>query len=310
MDWLVTISAMLSAIASIAAAIAAFISLRVSKHSIAISESSALAEHHLSASSKYSEVVKELNDISREFSSFNMDLMVNWASEIECKDHRSNGGQNPRPLRHVISNGSEMLSNYGANNSCWGTRSASRAMLSIIRNGIDDITDDEYSRLLNIADGQYNDFEIIFGNIAKYQDIAKYPAFRWVYYQLMKRVSDDDWSNIWNEAWLENGWLNKYKIEYLKIKDIFENARRLLKKEREKLAHSSLPLNCNFTLNGKYIEILETIDNILDDCNIEKLEFYRDWRFKEDSSLLVLSAISLSYFLNMQLNLIYMRADI
>ncbi len=307
MNWYDSVPTFLSAIASIAAAIAAIVSLRISNRSITIAESSALANYHRSASLQYVGVLNELNEESRELSELSYDIWCKWASHIEVKDNYHEGGKNPRPLRHVLTNASEMLAVYGINNNRGG-RSASRAILSVIRDGIGEVSDEEYQKLLNKADGEYCDFEATFGSPNKSTHIKNAPAFRWAYYQLHRRVTSDDWQTIWSEAWLKNGWMNKYKNELLRAKPIFENARNSLKEEKSNLAHTSFPLSCNSELYPKYEQLLIILENILKDCNYSNLEMYKDWRFKDELSLLVVSSMALSFFLNRQLDHIYLKA--
>ncbi|NKC11177.1 MAG: hypothetical protein GKR94_02915 [Gammaproteobacteria bacterium] len=188
MNWFDAVPAFLSAIASVAAAIAAFASLRISKRSISVAEHSALAVHHGSASLEYSRIVKNLSEATKDFSEFNYGVWGGWAREIEQKDNYELGGSNPRPLRHVLSNASEMLANYGANHNPSG-RFASRSILSVIRDGIGNLNESEYQELLKKADGMYQDFEGVFDTPSKSSSITSAPAFRWACYQLIKGTS-------------------------------------------------------------------------------------------------------------------------
>ncbi len=306
MSWLDAVPTFLSAVASIAAAIAAFSSLRINKRSIYIAESSALAIHHSSASLAYSNVITNLNEVTREFVKVSRSVQTKWSRELEGKDNSNLGGCNPRPLRHVISNGSEMLVNYGLNNNYWGN-SANQAIFSAVRNGVGNLNDDEYQKLLKKADGEYQSFEGIFGVPSKSSSIVSASAFRWVCYQLTKRVKPEDWKEIWESAWLENGWLYNYQSEYLKIKPMLEDAKILLKAERIKLAHTAFPLDHNIALLAKYNETLKVIDHLLEDCNYELLDVYKDWKFNEDLNQLVLCSMAIIYFAKMQLDIIHIN---
>ncbi|WP_209300309.1 hypothetical protein [Aliivibrio fischeri] len=303
MDWLDVIPTLLSAVASIAAAVAAFVSLRISKRSISIAESSALAIHHNSASLVYSNVVTNLGEICRDLSEFSLKLSIEWPKELESKDHYNLGGKNPRPLRHVISDGGNMLANYALNNQLWGS-SGNQAIFSVIRHGVSGLNDSEYKRLLKKADGEYQSFEGIFGIPSKSSSIVSASAFRWVCYQLIKRVKVEDWKNIWEVAWFENGWLYNYQVEYLKIRPILQQAKISLKTEKLKLAHTSFPLDYNTELSRKYDEILKVIDYLLNDCNSELLDDYKDWNFNEELSQLVICSMAMVCFTKMQLDII------
>ena len=304
MQWLEVVPSFLSAVASVEAAIAAFVSLRISKRSTSIAESSALAIHHNSASLEYAKVVKDLNETTRGFSDFSYSMWVEWARELEGKDNYDLGGSDPRPLRHVLSNGSEMLANYGFNNPSWGG-SASQAILSVIRNGIGNLSDSEYQKLLKKADGAYHDFEGVFGIPSKSSTITSASAFRWVCYQLIKRVKVQDWKKAWQDAWLENGWLFKYQTEYLKIKPLLKEAQTSLKSEKAKLAHTAFPLSHNADLSAKYDEILRVLKYLLEDCDGELLNMYKDWQFSEELSQLVLCSMATANFAMMQLNTVH-----
>lgn len=303
MNWLDAIPTLLSAVASIAAAIAAFVSLRISKRSISIAESSALAMHHNSASLVYSNIVISLEETCRNISEFCGNLDVQWPRELEDKDHYSLGGQNARPLRHVLSNGSEMLANYAFDNKSWNN-SANQAIFSVIRRGVNGLNDSEYKKLLNKADGEYQSFEGIFGIPSKSSSIVSASAFRWVCYQLTKRVKVEDWKSIWVDAWLENGWLYNYQFEYLKIKPVLQEAKDSLKSEKLKLAHTSFPLDYNKELSMKYDEIISIINHLLNDCNSELLEAYKDWNYSEELSQLVICSMATVHFAKMQLDVI------
>jgi hypothetical protein len=304
MVWFEIAPSFLSALASVAAAIAALVSLRISKRSTSIAESTALAIHHSSAALEYAKVVTNLIVATREFSDFSDRMWVQWARELEDKDNYELGGSNPRPLRHVLSNGCEMLANFGFYNASKGI-SARHAILYVIRNGIGSLSDKEYLKLLKKADGSYNDFESVFGIPSKSSAITSSPAFRWVCYQLIKRVKSEDWVKVWQEAWSENGWLPNYQTEYLKIKPILEMAQTSLKSEKSKLAHTTFPLSHNAELSAKYDEILKALGSLLEDCDGELLDIYKNWEFNEELSQLVLCSMATANFAVMQLNTIH-----
>ena len=308
MNWYEIVPAFLSAVAAIAAAIAAIYSLRINTRSIALAESTALASHHNSASSKYFEIVRALYEATEELNEISYKLRIEWAKEIELKDERKLGGCNPRPLRHVLSDSSEMLASYGMNTKYWGPYT-NRAILSVIRDGLGEMTDQEYQMLLDKADGQYQGFEGIFGTPSKTSRISLEPAFRFACYQLMKRVKSEEWGRIWKDAWLENGWLSKYKSEYLKVKPVFENARNSLMAERSRLGHSSFPLSCNTELSNKYDELLNILHHLIEDSDSESLEDYKDWDYEDEQSILVLCSMAVAWATHKQLDFIYIKAN-
>lgn len=293
----------LSTIASIAAAIAAFISLRISKRAASIAELTALAAHQNSASLEYAKAINTLNKEAQKFYNFCYSMSTNWAKDLECKDNYEMGGHNPRPLRHVLSNGSEMLAHYALSKTSRGGF-ASQNILYVIRHGIGNLSDGEYQKLLKKADGTYHNFQSTFGIPSKSTTIISAPAFRWVCYQLIKRVKSKDWESVWKEAWCESGWLYKYQAEYLKIKPILKAVQASLKLEKEKLAHTAFPLSHNKPLSEKYTELLHVLECLLEDCEVELLETYKDWEFNEELSQLVLCSMATAYFAAMQLSII------
>ncbi|NKC11175.1 MAG: hypothetical protein GKR94_02905 [Gammaproteobacteria bacterium] len=103
--------------------------------------------------------------------------------------------------------------------------------------------------------------------------------------------------------------MNNYKIEFLKIKPVLEVARKSLKSEKAKLAHSIFPLESNLELSKKYNETLKVLDNLLDDCDSNLLEGYKDWEFNEELSQLVVCSMAIAFFAMNQLDLIYMSRD-
>jgi hypothetical protein len=308
MSWLDIVPSFMSAVASLAAAVAAFVSLRISKQSISVAEHSALAVHHSSASLEYSKIVNSLCEATKDYSKLSYRVWANWAREIEQKDNYELGGVDPRPLRHVLSNGSEMLANYGSNYNSFG-RSAERSILSVIRNGVAGLNEAEYQKLLKKADGSYIDCEGVLGIPSKSESITSAPAFRWICHQINKRVRSEDWINIWKNTWLEGGYLNDYKIEYVKIKPVLNSARDSLKAEKAKLAHSVFPLESNFELSKKYSEIIRILDELIDGCNSEALDVYQDWNYKEELGQLVVCSMAIAYLVMNQLDLIYMSRD-
>lgn len=293
-EWLNVIPSAMSAIAAIAAAYAAFIALSVSRKANSISEKSILAAHHDAAASVLSSSIDRLRKETKDFSVFSYDFWVDWSREIESKDERRKGGSNPRPLRHVLSNGSEMLAIHATRNGK-RYRNAVRAMFSIFREGVNDLGEREYNSLLKKADGTYGNFEDVLGFPPLNKNIGEADAFRWVCYQLMKRVNRDNWSEIWCNAWLAEGWLTRYRIEFSKIASILEEVLDSLQAEKKKIAHSVLPLKSNSVLHKKYEMVLSGLEVLLDDCSLESLELYKEWKYDEDIPQLVLYSMAMAY---------------
>jgi len=304
MNWFEIAPPFLAAIASIAAAIAALISLRISKKAASVAELSALAVHHYSASIEYTKVVESLSEVTQDFYGFSDNMWVQWARELEAKDNYELGGKDGRPLRHVLSNGSEMLANY-AIKTRFLRGHANQPILSVIRHGVNNLNDNEYQELLRKADGCYNGFESVFGIPSSSAAITTAPAFRWICYQLAKRVRTEDWKGVWQESWEESGWLYEYQIRYSKIEPVLKNAQKTLRSEKQKLEHTAFPLSHNVELFAKYDEILEILESLLEDCNGKLLETYKDWRYSEELSLLVVCSMATANYVASQLSLIH-----
>ncbi|MTI50861.1 MAG: hypothetical protein FH757_04430 [Alcanivorax sp.] len=294
MSWYEIIPSLMSSIASMAAAVAAFGSLRVSREAKSVAERSTLAAHHDSASVELSMAMRKVEESTRGFSDFAYRMWSEWASEIEEEDQRRMGGDDPRPLRHVLTNASEMLFFHGTR----GGRSFKRArssMFLIVRNGMVDLSDDEYKALLKKADGEYLGFESTLGAPAFDRPITYSPAFRWAYYQLTRRVDDRSWSSVWEKAWAEGGWLSRYRDEFFKIKQDLRSVVESLENEKEKLRNSVFPLESNPALFYKYNIFLEAMEAVLKDCDLKSFEIYQNCRYSEDLPLLVLYSMSIAF---------------
>ncbi len=271
MKWLDIIPSFLSAIAAIAAAYAALASLRVSREAKVVAEQSALAAHHGAAAIALTSAVEKLIVSTKDFFELSYSVHVDWPSEIEKLDHREAGGSNPRPLRHVLSNASEMLANHGSEKRK-KFRHAKQSMFSIVRDGVNDLNEAEFERLLKQADGEHPDFETTFGTPPQKKRIAAAPAFRWACYQLNKRIEKNCWYEIWGAACQEDGWLKRYRTEHSKIKPTLEAIIKSLKTERDKLSHTAFPLESNPSLCLKYDDFFDVVETLLEDCSLEFID--------------------------------------
>jgi hypothetical protein len=295
MNWLDLIPSIMSAVATVAAAFAAFGSLRVSREAKLVSEQSALAIHHGDAAIALTEAVEKLIESTQVFSELAYRTWGEWASEIEALDYREAGGSNPRPLRHVLTDASEMLVKHGTRQRK-KYKHVARSMYSIVRDGIDNLNDAEYVKLLRRADGEYRDFEGVFGATSINKNISATPAFRWACYQLNRRIEIEKWCEIWENAWHDNGWLNKFRSEHSKIKPALESILASLKSERAKLEHTVFPLKSNPSLCLKYDDVLGIIEVLLEDCSLELVEWYSEHHpHKEDVIQLVVYSMGIAF---------------
>ncbi|PHZ59813.1 hypothetical protein CRG86_007380 [Photobacterium leiognathi] len=291
--------AVASAVAAIASAYAAFAALRISRESAAISKASSLAGHHGPASLAYTKVVNEFKDVTHDLYDCSSTLLNRWGREIESKDHRSRGGVNPRPLRHVLCNGYMMTMQYGLSR-----HSMRHTLISVLQNGMYDFSETEYQKLLSRLDNTYDDVEGVLGTPST-RLITQSSAFRWICYQLIKRISHGEWQNIWRGSWDENGWLTQYQNEYVKVKPVLEAARKTLLDEKARLEHTALPLSKNTELFNKYNEAMSAINNILECSDMAYLQAHDSPILKEEYCLLVLCAmtsVQLTYYKINQLN--------
>ena len=292
-EWLEVIPSAMSAIAAVAAAYAAFVALRVSNKANSISEKSILAAHHHDAVLVLSNSVDRIKKETKALSDFSCGFWVDWSREIELKEEPGNGGLDPRPLRHVLSNGCEMLVAHATRNGKQ-YRTAARSMFSIIREGVNDLNEREYNNLLQKADGTYSDFECTLGFPSLNKNIGKADSFRWVCYQLKKRINPSDWAEIWCNAWRAEGWLTRYRTEFSKIKSILEEVLDSLQVEKKKIIFSVLPLQSNSDLHTKYEMAFSGLETLLDDCSLESLELYREWNHDEDIIPLILYSMAIA----------------
>lgn len=287
----------LSAVATVAAAVAAIGSLKVSRESKRIAEQGALAVHHGIASRALSDVVDTVAQESEAFSRLALDVWSQWAREIEKYADPNRGGSNPRPLRHVLTNGSEMLENHSSKHGK-DYRHAHRSMYSIIRDGMGKTSDEEYDKLLTEADGTYSDFEGVFGVPREDQTISSSQAFRWAYYQLIHRVANEDWRKIWQEAWNDGGWLKQYRKEFERLKPVLKSTFETLSAEKAHLRHSAFPLDTNEPLNLKYNRALGALEGLMEACDLDLYEGFIDEPYSEDLVPLVLYSMGVALLAN------------
>lgn len=293
MNWLEVIPAFLSAIAAIAAAIAAFQSVQIGKRSAEIAKETALATNHSSAALAYTEALKTLRE-AYPFFEVAYDTTSYWAQDIEHQYAIPNtGGTNPRPLRHVLYDGSGTLAHYGIKRG-EHSRIISQEILSVISNGMGIFNDAEYEKLLKKADGDPFGPDSIFGSPSPSAELKESPSFKWTCYQLLKRVTAPDWKSIWEEAWQNDGRIKIYQDEYLKVKPTFEKVYNTLKNERDKLAHGLFPIDHNPDLAQKYEKILFILNVLIEDCSLGVLKTYRKWEFDDENSHLILIAMAIA----------------
>lgn len=295
MNWYDFIPSIMSAIATVAAAYAAFKSLQISREAKNDAKQSALAVHHRDAAIALTSAEEKLQGTLNVLSEIAYSIWAEWPSQIENLDNRDAGGVNPRPLRHVLSDASEMLSRHGIRQGNKLTYAA-RSMYAIVRNGINNLNDAEYKELLKRADGEYCDFEGVFGSTKKYSHITEAPAFRWACHQLNRRINKDRWLEIWGEAWKKDGWLYKYRSEFKSIEPILKAVLSNLKSERTKLEYTVFPLESNKPLLLKYDNMMISIEALLEDCSLDLVGWYSDnTPHKEDAIPLILYTMGIAY---------------
>jgi len=304
MNWFDALPSIMSTVATIAAAIAAIGSLHVSREAKLIAEQSALAMHHGSAAMALTNAVDKLMKSTETFSELAYCTWAKWPSEIEALDHRQAGGSNPRPLRHVLTDASEMLVKHSIKQEK-RYRYTKRPMYSLVLDGVNNLNDREYEDLLRLADGKYCDFEGVFGEPSIRKEIVTAPAFRWAFHQLTRRIDEETWYGIWEKAWLENGWINKFRSEHSKIKPTLESILSSLKSERDKLGHTVFPLESNPSLCLKYDDLLDVVEVLLDNCSLDLVEPYSGRPHKDDLIPLVVYSMGIAFLVTKALDSVH-----
>lgn len=99
--------------------------------------------------------------------------------------------------------------------------------------------------------------------------------------------------------------LPNYQTEYLKIKPILQTAKESLVSEKAKLEHTAFPISKNPELSAKYDEVLMVLESLLEDCDGEIFETYKDWKFTEELSQLILCSMATANFAVILLNTLY-----
>jgi hypothetical protein len=306
-SWFDAVPSVMSAVASLAAAVAAIGSLRVSREAKLVAEQSALAVHHGAASTALTDAVDQLTKCTKTFYDLAYSVWSDWPSELEMLglDHKQAAGLNPRPLRHVFSDASEMLVKHGIGQRT-GIRYAQRSMYSVVLDGVSNLNEAEYEKLLRKADGEYSDFEGIFGKPSIDKRIVDTTAFRWAWYQLYRRIDKESWREIWEHAWRENGWLNRFRSEHCKIKPVLEAIISSLKLERAKLSHSVFPLESNPSLSLKYDDFLGVVEVLLEDCGLDQIDYFVDHHpWDDDLIALVLYSMGIAFLVVETLNRVH-----
>lgn len=296
-DLISFIPSALSAVATVAAAVAAIGSLKVSRESKRIAEQGALAVHHGPASRALSDAADTVAQESEAFSQLTVDVWSQWAREIGKYADPGKGGSNPRPLRHVLTNGSEMLEKHSTKQGK-DYRHAHRPIYSIISDGMGKTSNEEYEKLLKKADGTLSDFEGVFGVPRENEKISSSEAFRWAYYQLVHRVADEDWRKIWQEAWNDGGWLKQYRKEFKRLEPVLKSTAKKLSAEKAKLRHSAFPLDTNESLNLKYDRALGALEGLTEACDLDLYEGFINEPHSEDLVPLVLYSMGVALLAN------------
>lgn len=296
-DWIEIAPSALSAIATAAAAVAAFGSLKVSRESKLVAKQSALAVHHGSAANSLANALEFLAKELKPFYEQAFNVWVEWAREIEVYDCRRAGGTNPRPLRHVLTNASEMLESHASKHGK-DYRRTHRTIYTIVRDGMGEISDVEYRELLRKADGTYSDFEGVFGAPRLDKPIFSSKAFRWAYYQLIRRVTAENWREIWTKAWQDRGWLRNYCGEYDKVESVLRTTFESLKAEKAKLEHTVFPLEANPVLSHKYSWTLGILECLIESGGLNLFEGYVNDPHDADLVPLIVYSMGVAFLTN------------
>lgn len=292
-EWATLIPSALSAVAAFAAAYAALKSLTISRESKEISEKNAIAIHHGGAAHTLTEVQITLARELKDLSELAYCAVVNWASEIGKQDSPDAAGSDPRPLRHVLSNGAEILVWHASQNGKDYVHAGNR-MYSIVRDGLGEISEKEFQELMQEGDGCYTGFELHFGIPSANLPIENSRAFKWVYYQLMNRVSLTHWEKIWQKARQPESWLARFCAEYQKLIPTLSGHLEKLKKEAFKLNNTIFPLNKNPLLKNQYGRTIDFLESVLANEHHAHLSEYEGAYDSDDFARLVLFLMGLA----------------
>jgi hypothetical protein len=289
--WLDVAPSALSAVAGVAAAFAAFNSLKVSRESQSIAEQSALATHHGEASRKLADVSETVACQAKVLYECSMAVWTGWPREVERSSHRGSGGADPRPFRHVLVNAGEMLERHSTNDGRQ-YHQARHAIFSVVRNGMGQLSDIEYRKLLKVADHTFVDFESTFGAPRRDVRITESLAFRWAYYQLERRVGGEEWDQIWANAWISGGWLKRYRDAFQQLKPTLERELELLRVERKRLQYTVFPLDRNAPLHRDYLRTIGILEGLVDIVDFDLFDEYASDPHPADLIPLVISSVA------------------
>lgn len=289
-EWFEFGPALASTIAAAFSAIAAFITLNISRQSNKIAKDSALAAQHNALSMSLYLSKTETIEVTKDLNRASSDLLSTWLREIENLDSRTKGGEDPRPLRHVLNDGAKMLLEHSIS-SPGGLSCIEHNMNSILLNGVQGLDEEEFYALLKKADRTYTSFEERLGKPSITENISKSSAFRWICHQLSRRISGDNWVKLWKASWDNDGLISKYLAAYKKIAPTIDKIIKKMELEKGKIEHSALPLSSNPILQQKYDEFLEKIYALKDACSLDEMEIRKDWSDQEESYLFILYTV-------------------
>lgn len=295
-SWTEFIPSIASAVAAVAAAYAALRSLQVSRESRVIAEQQALATHHGRAAEVLSESVEKVLKALEPLVDVAHEINSRWTRDIEEYDRRRMGGEDPRPLRHVLYDIGEMLyehSSHGGKD----VEGVMHSLFCIVRDAPPVEGDGEWGKLRSKADNTYTGFVSVFGKPKYNMPITSANAFRWSYFQLSRRVEDTDWLKVWDEAWAMSGVIFRYEQAYEEAKSVIGEAQKNLIREKKRIAHSAIPLERDPDLAEKYNEALSVIGVLEERCPLDMLELYKDEKFSGFSLPLVIFLVAVSFMI-------------
>ncbi|OOV88029.1 hypothetical protein [Oceanospirillum linum] len=275
-----------SALATCFAAFATFKAYQVAKESKNIAEKSLIASEHEEAKDVFFESFSDFELMTSRLFNLGRDIREYWTRKFDLFDDKNSehAGEDPRPLRHVLSNAAEML----AKHSMARGRSDSYYfdyLIDVLNGDFGDLNLKEYYSLLERADGCYLGYESIFGEPKRDESIELSEAFRFSIYQLKYRTSTDDLRKFISDGWSRYGFLRLYYDEFIKCQIGFESIARSLTEQKNKLKFSYVKLDDNVDLSANMERLARCVSLVLN-CGFGVFEQHieDDWSDLPDFS--------------------------
>jgi len=275
----------MTAAATVAAAVAALLSWRTSRASAKIARDNALANHHREALFALTDELASLEAGVEGLERTAFDAMVSVPKALESIDNPSAGGENPKPIRHVVQEAAEIaLAEISDPSQDLPSGGRGRRLLSPVQDGCAVRFDEcEYRELLSIADGVYADYRSVFGEHFSPTDIAKSRAFRFCIFQMHKRLKVEEVRERLPSADIgapRKSHLSDIVEQIERIKDGLKSARDRLRLVRSRTDSSAFPLSMDPHLKRRFTQTERALALLVEDIDVS---YIRDhWSERAD----------------------------